>query len=111
MGSGGRAVECRTVNQGDGGSVPPDGVSKLRQGRGGEGRGGEGRGGEGRGEQERRGEERRGEERRGEERRGEERRGEERRGEERRKRLSLYLCQNGSNWTACDFHKQQQVDL
>ena len=29
MGSGGRAVERRTVNRGDGGSVPPTAVSKL----------------------------------------------------------------------------------
>ena len=29
--SGGRAVERRTVNQGDGGSIPPTAVSKLRQ--------------------------------------------------------------------------------
>ena len=28
MGSGGRAVERRTVNRGDGGSIPPTGVSK-----------------------------------------------------------------------------------
>ena len=31
MGSGGRAVERRTVNRGDGGSMPPTAVSKLRQ--------------------------------------------------------------------------------
>ena len=31
MGSSGHAVECRTVNQGDGGSIPPAAVSKLRQ--------------------------------------------------------------------------------
>ena len=31
MGSGGRAVEHRTVNRGDGGSIPPTAVSKLRQ--------------------------------------------------------------------------------
>ena len=30
-GSGGRAVECRIVNRGDGGSIPPTAVSKLRQ--------------------------------------------------------------------------------
>ena len=30
MGSGGRAVERRTVNRGDGGSIPPTAVSKLR---------------------------------------------------------------------------------
>ena len=29
--SGDRAVERRTVNQGDGGSIPPTAVSKLRQ--------------------------------------------------------------------------------
>ena len=29
--SGGREVECRTVNRGDGGSIPPTAVSKLRQ--------------------------------------------------------------------------------
>ena len=29
MGSGGRAVERRTVNRGDGGSIPPAAVSKL----------------------------------------------------------------------------------
>ena len=29
MGSGGRAVERRTVNRGDGGSIPPTAVSKL----------------------------------------------------------------------------------
>ena len=28
---GGRAVERRTVNRGDGGSIPPAAVSKLRQ--------------------------------------------------------------------------------
>ena len=28
---GGRAVERRTVNRGDGGSIPPTAVSKLRQ--------------------------------------------------------------------------------
>ena len=27
----GRVVECRTVNQGDGGSIPPTAISKLRQ--------------------------------------------------------------------------------
>ena len=31
MGSGGRAVGRRTVNRGDGGSIPPTVVSKLRQ--------------------------------------------------------------------------------
>ena len=31
MGSGGGAVERRTVNRGDGGSIPPATVSKLRQ--------------------------------------------------------------------------------
>ena len=31
MGSGGRAVERRTVNRGDDGSIPPTAVSKLRQ--------------------------------------------------------------------------------
>ena len=31
MGSGGRAVERQTVNRGDGGSIPPNAVSKLRQ--------------------------------------------------------------------------------
>ena len=31
MGSGVRAVERRTVNRGDGGSIPPTAVSKLRQ--------------------------------------------------------------------------------
>ena len=31
MGSGGRGVERRTVNRGDGGSIPPTAVSKLRQ--------------------------------------------------------------------------------
>ena len=31
VGSGGRAVERRTVNRGDGGSMPPTAVSKLRQ--------------------------------------------------------------------------------
>ena len=31
MGSVGRAVERRTVNRGDGGSIPPTAVSKLRQ--------------------------------------------------------------------------------
>ena len=31
MGSGGRAVERRTVNRGDGGSIPPTAVSKLGQ--------------------------------------------------------------------------------
>ena len=29
--SSGRVVECRAVNQGDGGSIPPTAVSKLRQ--------------------------------------------------------------------------------
>ena len=31
VGSGGRAVERRTVNQGDSGSIPSAAVSKLRQ--------------------------------------------------------------------------------
>ena len=31
MGSGGRAVERRTVNRGDGGAIPPAAVSKLMQ--------------------------------------------------------------------------------
>ena len=31
MGSGGRVVERRTVNRGDGGSIPPTAVSKLTQ--------------------------------------------------------------------------------
>ena len=31
VGSGGRAVERRSVNRGDGGSIPPAAVSKLRQ--------------------------------------------------------------------------------
>ena len=31
VGSGGRAVQRRTVNRGDGGSIPPTAVSKLRQ--------------------------------------------------------------------------------
>ena len=31
LGSGGRAVERRTVNRGDGGSIPPTADSKLRQ--------------------------------------------------------------------------------
>ena len=31
MGSVGPAVERRTVNRGDGGSIPPTAVSKLRQ--------------------------------------------------------------------------------
>ena len=31
VGSGGRAVERRNVNRGDGGSMPPTAVSKLRQ--------------------------------------------------------------------------------
>ena len=31
VGSGGRAVERRIVNRGDGGSIPPTAVSKLRQ--------------------------------------------------------------------------------
>ena len=31
MGSSGRAVEHRTIYQGDGGSIPPTTVSKLRQ--------------------------------------------------------------------------------
>ena len=31
MGRGGRAVERRTVNRGDGCSIPPTAVSKLRQ--------------------------------------------------------------------------------
>ena len=30
VGSGGRAVERRTVNRGDGGSIPPTAVSKLK---------------------------------------------------------------------------------
>ena len=30
MGSGGRAVERRTVNRGDGGSIPATAVSKLK---------------------------------------------------------------------------------
>ena len=30
-GSGGRAAERRTVNRGDGGSIPPIAISKLRQ--------------------------------------------------------------------------------
>ena len=30
LGSGGRAVERRTVNRGDGGSIPPIAISKLR---------------------------------------------------------------------------------
>ena len=30
VGSGGRAVERRTVNRGDSGSIPPTAVSKLR---------------------------------------------------------------------------------
>ena len=29
--SGGRAVECQTVNRGDGGSIPPTAILKLRQ--------------------------------------------------------------------------------
>ena len=29
--SGGRAVECWTVNRGDGGSIPPTSISKRRQ--------------------------------------------------------------------------------
>ena len=29
VGRGGHAVECRTVNRGDGGSIPPAAVSKL----------------------------------------------------------------------------------
>ena len=29
--SGGHAVECRTVNRGDGGSTPPTALSRLRQ--------------------------------------------------------------------------------
>ena len=29
MGSGGRAVERRSVNRGDGGSIPPTAVSKI----------------------------------------------------------------------------------
>ena len=33
MGSGGHAVERRPVNRGDGGSIPPAAVSKLRQSR------------------------------------------------------------------------------
>ena len=31
MGSGGRAIERRTVNRGVGGSIPPTAISKLRQ--------------------------------------------------------------------------------
>ena len=31
VGIGGRAVQRRTVNRGDGGSIPPAAVSKLRQ--------------------------------------------------------------------------------
>ena len=31
MGSGARVVEHRTVNRGDGGSIPPTAISKLRQ--------------------------------------------------------------------------------
>ena len=31
MGSGGHTVERRTVNQGDGGSIPPTAILKLRQ--------------------------------------------------------------------------------
>ena len=31
LASGGRAVERRTVNRGDGGSIPPTAVSKFRQ--------------------------------------------------------------------------------
>ena len=31
MGRGGHAVECRTVNRRDGGSIPSTAVSKLRQ--------------------------------------------------------------------------------
>jgi len=31
VGSGGRVVECWTVNRGDGGSIPPTAVSKLTQ--------------------------------------------------------------------------------
>ena len=31
VGSDGRAVERRTVNRGDGGSIPPTAVSKLKQ--------------------------------------------------------------------------------
>ena len=31
VGSGGRAVVSRTANRGDGGSIPPAAVSKLRQ--------------------------------------------------------------------------------
>ena len=31
MGSGGHAVERLTVNRGDGGSIPPNAVLKLRQ--------------------------------------------------------------------------------
>ena len=31
VGSGGRTVERRTVNRGDGGSIPPIAVSKLKQ--------------------------------------------------------------------------------
>ena len=31
VGSGGRVVEPRTVNRGDGGSIPPTAVLKLRQ--------------------------------------------------------------------------------
>ena len=31
VGSGGRAVERRSVNRGDGGSIPPTDITKLRQ--------------------------------------------------------------------------------
>ena len=31
MGSGGHAVECRTVNRGDAGSIPITTISKLKQ--------------------------------------------------------------------------------
>ena len=31
LGSGGRVVERRTVGRGDGGSIPPTAISKLRQ--------------------------------------------------------------------------------
>ena len=31
VGSGGRAVQRMTINRGDGGSIPPAAVSKLRQ--------------------------------------------------------------------------------
>ena len=31
LGSGGRAIKCRTINRGDGGSIPPSAVLKLGQ--------------------------------------------------------------------------------